>query len=199
VRNDGPAVATGATVTVTLPQHTVRAATLPPGCTGTACSLGDLAAGASAERAVTATPVRPGTAVFGATVSTTAADAQVADDTAGTRTAVVGVACTRVGTQAADRLGGTNGTDVVCGLGGDDTVLGGRGDDAVVGGSGNDVLDGEAGRDVVTGGAGKDSVRGGDGDDSLDVRDGAPGDSADGGRGSNRCTRDAGDTIVRCS
>ncbi|WP_448625921.1 CARDB domain-containing protein [Geodermatophilus sp. URMC 64] len=202
VRNEGPAAATASKVTVTLPAGAVRGATLPAGCTGTGpvtCTLGDLAAGASTTLPLTVTPVRPGTAAFGATVSTTTNESTSADNAGGTDTSVVGVACTKVGTQGNDRLAGTTGNDVLCGLGGNDTVLAGRGDDAAVGGSGNDTLDGEAGRDVVTGGTGKDVVRGGDGDDLLDVRDGAAGDSADGQGGRNLCTRDSGDTVTRCS
>jgi uncharacterized repeat protein (TIGR01451 family) len=202
VRNDGPAAAAAPQVTVTLPAGAVPGATLPVGCSGVGpvtCTLPQLAAGATATFALTVTPIRPGAARFGATVATTSTDPLTGDNTTGTSTSVLGVACTKVGTQGNDRLTGTGGSDVICGLGGDDTVLAGRGDDAVTGGSGNDTLDGEAGRDVVSGGAGLDVVRGGDGDDLLDVRDGAPGDSADGQAGRNLCTRDGGDSVVRCS
>ena len=122
--------------------------------------------------------------------------------------------CTIVGTPGDDTLTGTSGNDVICAFGGDDTISGGNGNDLIIAGSGNDTVSGGNGNDLILAGSGKDTVSGGDGvdvirggsgkdklrgdngPDLLDLRDRAPGDVGDGGRGKDAAFRDSGDTLI---
>jgi len=98
--------------------------------------------------------------------------------------------CTIKGTSGNDLLVGTDGNDVICGYAGNDTIQG-KG--------GNDVILGDKGGDTITGGAGNDNLRGGYGADSLDSRDTVTGnDKMDGGRDTDTCMGDSGDTKVDC-
>ena len=81
--------------------------------------------------------------------------------------------CTISGGKGANSLSGTTGADTVCGNGGGDTI----------------VLNSPAG--------GMDIARGGGGDDSLDAADAMPGDRVNGGKGTDTCTIDAGDSAAR--
>jgi len=110
----------------------------------------------------------------------TAAPAQAATTSTGTR-------CTLVGTSGADHLVGTSERDVICGLGGNDVIEGRGGDDLVDGGPGSDRLVGGRGADRLLGVGGNDDLDGGDGDDRLD-----------GGAGTNWCTVGVGDTRRSC-
>ncbi len=97
--------------------------------------------------------------------------------------------CTLRGTPGDDRLTGTARADVICGLGGSDTVDGGPGNDVLLGGEGRDVLRDDAGEDRLFGGAGGDRLNG---------SDGRPGDDLNGGRDTDSCFADGGDTAGGC-
>ena len=104
------------------------------------------------------------------------------------------VACTIVGTQAADVLRGTAGRDVICGLGGNDRILGGGRADIVYGGPGADFIDGGTGNDILRGGAGNDDLIGRSGNDRLEGGLGA--DRLDGGTGSDALLGGAGKDLM---
>jgi hypothetical protein len=92
-------------------------------------------------------------------------------DVATTRVgALLGSACTLVGTAGNDGIDGTSQRDVICALDGDDTVRGGGGNDTLGGGPGDDILIGGPGRDRFIGGPGKD-----------------------------RCQQDPDDRLIRCA
>ncbi len=77
-----------------------------------------------------------------------------------------------------------------------ENVWGSTAGDTITGSASNDQLLGKGGNDTLVGGAGVDDVQGGDGNDSLNVADGAPGDSADGGNGTDTASSDVGDTVT---
>jgi Ca2+-binding RTX toxin-like protein len=123
-------------------------------------------------------------------------------------------------------LGGGEGNDVLRGREGSDLIGGGTvcggahylcpdGNDTIHGGSGNDQLyDNNANQgwcyrdggswcspdaDTLIGGAGKDRLIAEYGNDTLMTKDGVSGnDTADGGKGSDRCTYDPGDIVQHC-
>ncbi|MBE8522002.1 hypothetical protein ILP97_31725 [Amycolatopsis sp. H6(2020)] len=132
---------------------------------------------------------------------------------------------TLYGTVRADVICGLGGDDIIEGGNGDDTLHGGPGNDTLGGGNGNDTLDGAAGNDRLEGGngndvqnggpgddtigggndddyledtSGTDNVHGGNGNDTINVRDGAGGDTANGGLDNNTCIADSGDTTIGC-
>lgn len=93
VRNLGNAAAPVATYTQALPRTVtlLGASTTQGSCSGTrelACALGTLPAGATATVTVTVRPLKRGTLAGQATVGTTAADAQPANNSASTSTTV---------------------------------------------------------------------------------------------------------------
>ena len=81
------------------------------------------------------------------------------------------------------------------GRGGDDTLIGGRKVDILYGGSGNDRIDGRGGDDRIKGGLGADTLIGGEGNDRIDAVDQSAHDTIDARLGSDRVSRDRGDTI----
>ncbi|WP_183092692.1 calcium-binding protein [Nocardioides stalactiti] len=85
--------------------------------------------------------------------------------------------------------GGTGGTA-------GDALSGWISNDTLIGGGGNDTLNGGYGADVLTGSAGADTLRGSSGTDTLNGRDGASGDSLDGGSETDTATFDRGDTVT---
>jgi len=228
VRNDGPQTATSVTLSDVIPANTTFLSftpaagwSCPPLSVGGAgtqtCTIGTLAASTSASFTLVV-KVNPGTAsgtviTNSATVSSATTDPNSANNTASTTT-VVGVAadlCARAGaitgTNQSDTLNGTAGDDIICGGNGRDTINGRGGNDVIFGQNGKDVLNGNEGndsimggngKDQITGGAGIDALRGGNGPDVLDARDGAPGDSIDGGLGQDTCQTDTGDITVGC-
>jgi peptidoglycan/xylan/chitin deacetylase (PgdA/CDA1 family) len=120
--------------------------------------------------------------------------------------------CTIVGTPEADVLVGTSADDVVCGLGGDDVITGGSGDDVLDGGPGRDTVSYATsptgvhvrlrssargdGRDVLVG---FERAVGSPHADRLDARDDRPHELLDGGRGTDLCLIDPGDSRERCA
>ena len=88
--------------------------------------------------------------------------------------------------------GGT-GADTLNGNHADDVVRGGDGADSLFGGPGRDALFGGAGNDTLNGDTGEDFLDGGDDDDFVDASEGAPGDTALGGDGTDTAQVDAGD------
>ena len=102
----------------------------------------------------------------------------ISASSAAARVAVTGQRCTIIGTEKADVLRGTAKADIICGLGGNDTIYGNSGSDVIDGGSGNDRLFGGDGTDWLSGPTGKDNF--------------------DGGRGSNLCRIDTGETVKSC-
>lgn len=88
VNNAGPSTATGVVATLTLPSGLTLISATPSqgtGCSGTTtitCSLGSLAKDANATITVTATPSAPGGYVLGATVTSTSADLNSANNSA---------------------------------------------------------------------------------------------------------------------
>lgn len=109
------------------------------------------------------------------------------------------VPCTVTGTPGADVLAGTPGPDVVCGLGGNDVLDGGGGGDVLLGGAGDDRLLGRDGDDRLVGNAGADVMAGAGGSDTVVGFDFEPGDTVDGGAGTDRCTTDGeGDQAAAC-
>ncbi len=228
VRNDGPQAATSITLSDVIPANTTFVSVTPAagwscsplavGGTGTqTCTIATLAplSSASFTLVVKVNSGTPSGTVIGntATVSSSTTDPNSANNTASTTT-VVGIAadlCARAGaitgTNQSDTLNGTAGDDIICGgngrdtingLGGNDVIFGQNGKDVLNGNEGNDSIMGGNGKDQITGGAGIDALRGGNGRDVLDARDGAGGDSIDGGLGQDTCLTDTGDVTVGC-
>ena len=228
VRNDGPQTATSVILSDVIPANTTFVSVTPAagwscsplavGGTGTqTCTIATLAplSSASFTLVVKVNSGTPSGTVIGntATVSSSTTDPNSANNTASTTT-VVGIAadlCARAGaitgTNQSDTLNGTAGDDIICGgngrdtingLGGNDVIFGQNGKDVLNGNEGNDSIMGGNGKDQITGGAGIDALRGGNGRDVLDARDGAGGDSIDGGLGQDTCLTDTGDVTVGC-
>jgi uncharacterized repeat protein (TIGR01451 family) len=217
--NAGPSEATEVSLTDDLPSTVVfaRAAGAacsisgqnPDGTGGTvSCSLGSVPAGASVQVRLAVSVTASGSITNTASVAAAENDPATADNESTTTTTITGSSCTTIGTQRADDLTGTSGADVICGLGGRDTIHGMNGSDAVLGGSGDDaMLSGDAGNDLVQGWAGndtlvdtegKDLLSGGTGGDSLNSQDATSGDTVKGGRGTDSCTADPGDSVSGC-
>jgi uncharacterized repeat protein (TIGR01451 family) len=228
VRNDGPQTATSLTLSDVIPANTTFVSVTPAagwscpplavGGTGTqACTIATLAplSSASFTLVVKVNSGMPSGTVIrnSATVSSSTTDPNSANNTASTTT-VVGIAadlCARAGaitgTNQSDTLNGTQADDIICGGNGRDTINGRGGNDVIFGQNGKDVLNGNEGndsimggngKDEITGGAGIDAMRGGNAVDVLNARDGAPGDSIDGGLGQDTCQTDTGDITVGC-
>lgn len=173
-------------------------------CTNTAtsasCTLGTLAAGASATVTVVAEPRSTGTLSDTATADAAETDPVPGNDRATANTTVNNTrGCTIIGTSGADTLNGGFSGDVICGLGGNDTIRPGYGNDTVHGGAGNDNVDGSYGDDTLNGGPGNDTLLGNFGNDRLNTVDAVAGnDTANGGLGTDTCTTDAGDARISC-
>ncbi|MER6346682.1 CARDB domain-containing protein [Streptomyces sp. NPDC001595] len=202
------ATATGVTLvdTISGAGATLVSATTGQGnCTLTstrtaACSLNNLAPGASATVTFAAEPRFLGTLTNTATADAGQTDPSSANDTATVTSSVNNSrGCTIVGTSAAETLTGTSGNDVICALGGNDTIRAGSGSDTVYGNHGNDNADGGNQNDTLNGGPGNDTLTGYYGDDRLITTDGVSGnDTANGGPGTDTCTTDTGDTRISC-
>jgi hemolysin type calcium-binding protein len=87
------------------------------------------------------------------------------------------------------------GTEYLSGI---ENITGSAFADVIHAGAVNGVVRGRAGDDTIFAGRGTDQLYGGPGADTLDVRDGEPGDLADGGLGADTCRGDRGDVIRRC-
>ncbi|MDX3539480.1 calcium-binding protein [Streptomyces sp. MB09-01] len=200
-----PATAVTLADTLTGAGGTVLSAAPSQGsCTNTAtsasCTLGTLAAGASATVTVVTEPRSTGTLSDTATADAAETDPVPGNDRATANTTVNNArGCTIIGTSGADTLNGGYFTDVICGLGGNDTLRPGYGNDTVHGGAGNDNIDGSFGDDTLNGGTGNDTLLGNYGNDRLNTVDAVAGnDTANGGFGSDTCTTDPGDTRISC-
>jgi uncharacterized repeat protein (TIGR01451 family) len=211
------APATGVIVTDTLPSQVDFVSATPSqgtpclrtGDTVT-CSLGAMAAGATATVTIVIQPKKTGTISNTAVVASTPPDTNAANNQDTETTTVLGkgpgpkvqVSCATptisgtagddviTGTELADAIatfGGDDqvfalgGKDLVCTGAGFDLVLGGNGGDRIKGGTLADRLIGNAGGDVLKGKAGRDRLRGKLGNDLLN---GGPNrDSCKGGAG----------------
>jgi Ca2+-binding RTX toxin-like protein len=142
VISSGGASAAGATLTVRPSGARVTGLTAPSGMcsvsSGT-CTLGELAAGSTAEVRVRLVPVRAGRITLETQVVLAGSELDTSDNIV--RSTFLVSRCTVLGTNGADRLRGQPGPDLICGLGGSD-VIDSRG-------GGRDVVDGGPGRDVV--------------------------------------------------
>lgn len=151
---------------------------------------------------------------------------QIADLGAGDDVAVGGPGWDHLsGGPGNDVLDGAGGGDGLSGGSGADDLIGGPGSDGVSyntynvpvradldGAFGDDGAYGEGDTirsdveslsggfkdDVLTGGPGPNTLNGYGGRDTLDVRDGAPGDVANGGTEKDTCLVDAGDRTIDC-
>ncbi|QFZ18682.1 DUF11 domain-containing protein [Saccharothrix syringae] len=233
VSNAGPATATGATASSSqLQGDALGIVSVTPSqgsCTVSGpnvfCTLGTIAASASATVTIVGTPASTSTLRF---VFVAGNSGQPDPDTSNnarqeSTTVNNALGCTIVGTNGNDTITGTNSADVICALGGNDTINGRNGNDTIYagdgndssygedllglldngadtiyGGPGNDTLDGQNGNDTLIDHDGTDSLSGGNGNDSIDVQDGVGGDTANGGLGTDTCLADTGDTTTGC-
>ena len=193
VTNNGPDLATGITLTDTLPLEVdfESVSTSQGNCSEeddeVVCQLDDLASGATATVTIVVMPEEAGEITNLVEVAGSEVDPDLTNNTATETTTVTealfcnGLAATIVGTSGDDVLTGTAGADVIVGLGGNDTINGRGGNDTICGGSGDDVISGGSGQDLLKGGRGADILKGNGGDDEL--RGGRGADSLEGGNG----------------
>ena len=222
----GTADATGVIVTDTLPgQVEFVSASSPNGTCQRAgnvvtCDLGTVNAGASATASIVVKANKSGTLSNTASVTTTVADTNAANDQ-DTETTRVNKAAkppkgkkgkascatpTITGTAGNDTLVGTAKNDVIVGLAGNDQVFAGDGKDLVCAGGGADLVSGGPKDDFAIGGAGPDRLFGNTGKDLLKgkggrdrLRGNADDDVLNGGRRRDNCRGGAGvDTLLRC-
>ena len=202
VSNGGPDAASDLQVTDTLPASMTfssisntggaSCSTPPAGSTGTVtCTKSSLGSGGSFTVTLTVRPTRSGSFDNTASVSSSTAEAVPGDESDTDSVAVQTNAkgCTIIGTGGNDTITGTSGPDVICGRAGADTINGAGAADTLYGQGGNDALTDHAGTDKLVGGGGADA---------LDTADGAAGDTAIGGRGTDTCSTDPGDTVKSC-
>jgi uncharacterized repeat protein (TIGR01451 family) len=209
VANSGPDAATDVEVIDTLPNEVDFVSATPEqgscelqGSRRVNCALGSLASGDSATVQIRVRASRDGQATNTATVSSTPADSDEANNEDTEQTSIqepptatcAGETATVIGTPGADRLTGTDGRDVIRAFGGNDRIFGLEGRDVVCGGRGSDVIKGHGGGDRVKGGPDDDRIRGKEGNDRLagnggnDNIGGGPGDDAlRGGSGTDTC------------
>jgi uncharacterized repeat protein (TIGR01451 family) len=206
VKNLGPGDATGVKVTDVLTKDvSFTTATASVGSCqeqkGTVtCDLGQVNAGVTATVTIVVKPKHAGTISNTASVSTTVADTNTANNQATATTVVTGspgngkgktASCaspTIVGTAGNDVIVGTTGKDVIVTLSGSDLIFAGGGNDVVCAGSGRDKVIGDIGNDVLKGNRGRDRLRGVAGNDTLN-----------GGRNHDKCRGGPGrDTKISC-
>ncbi|MFD9908654.1 hypothetical protein [Streptomyces sp. NPDC059063] len=177
--NNGPDDAAGTTAEITLtgaPTGILSADPSQGSCTVSgatvSCTLGGLATSGSATVALSLSPTATGTVTATATATADQPDPNTGDNSAAQPTQVNNAhRCTLIGSNGPEVLSGINRDDVICALAGDDIVYGAGGNDVVLSGAG---------------------------DDTIDVQDGAAGDTADGGPGTDSCAVDTGDTAINC-
>ena len=134
------AVLSVGTLTINVPS-TLRPDSATAGCAinglTVTCPLGTLAANASKQVTVLASPRATGPHAWNASFS-------LADTTPGNNSAAASVGtdvvCDNVPTSGADAVTGTSGADILCGLGGNDSFRGLKGNDLIFGGNGTDLL-----------------------------------------------------------
>jgi Ca2+-binding RTX toxin-like protein len=81
------------------------------------------------------------------------------------------------------------------------TIVGTRGGDLLFESQKRDTISGRTGMDIIDAGTypdDRDEVNGNRGADDIDVADGDSLDTANGGKGTDTCVGDIGDTIVNC-
>jgi uncharacterized repeat protein (TIGR01451 family) len=209
VRNNGPAPATGVTVTDELP-NSVDFVSASQGCTHNAsnstvtCVIGDLGVNQTEQIQIVVRPREAGDIRNRASATATENTVSRNDDRDDERTTVNprrGVpscsgrpatiidpagngAGTIVGTVRRDVILGLGGNDTIRAAGGNDLVCAGGGDDLAKGGAGGDELRGNRGRDILRGRSGADHLFGGVGGDRLNG--GADRDECVGGVGRDR-------------
>jgi uncharacterized repeat protein (TIGR01451 family) len=229
VTNAGPDPATDVTVSDDLASSDFDLVSTTPsqgncsvqGGQNITCNLGMLASGATANITILVTAKKPGTVTNTASVTTTEADPESANNTVTETTTVLEApkppggkpkgTCrtatpTITGTEGNDTLTGTEGNDVIFALGGDDGITGLGGRDLLCGGSGNDIAKGQAEADVVRGGGGNDNVKGGGANDRVGggagrdrLGGGIGADFLNGGTGKDFCNGGPGkDTFRSC-
>jgi uncharacterized repeat protein (TIGR01451 family) len=187
IRNSGPDPATAVMVEDDLPKQvefvgaTASSGTCERQGGRVLCQLGDLAAGAEATVTIQVRPRKAGSLSNTATVESTIADPQAANntDTEATQVAAPPAVATCAGRDAT--ILGTPGNDVLFGDGARDVIRAFAGDDRVRARGGNDTVCLNAGNDIGRGGRGNDRLRGGAGSDVL--RGGPGADTCRGGPG----------------
>jgi uncharacterized repeat protein (TIGR01451 family) len=202
VENEGPAPATGVTVTDNLPKRVdLVSATGPAGACAVqggkiTCPVGALKpigvnyGGAPATVTIVVVPRSSGTISNTAVVKGDQKDPAPGNNKATATTRVLtaatcrGVPATISGTAADDELIGTPGPDVIVAFGGNDRIVSEAGRDLICAGAGNDYVGAGTAADKVFGGAGRDRLLGRGGPDLL--KGSAGNDVLKGGRGSDR-------------
>jgi uncharacterized repeat protein (TIGR01451 family) len=208
VRNFGPDVATGVTVTDQLPKGVdfVSATASEGNCVRkgrkVTCALGQVGVPAvdySVPPTVTLTVVPRQTGVISNTASVKGGQKDpVASNNKATATTTVtgpapscrGVAASITGTAGDDALVGTPGRDVIVTFQGNDTIVSLAGRDLICAGSGADYVGAGSAADRVFAGAGSDRLLGRGGPDVL--KGGAGPDVLKGNRGADRLRGGAG-------
>lgn len=191
VRNLGTELASGVTLTDTLPAGVefLSAIASQGVCSGAeastlACVLGELPSGAAVTLRIVVRPHILGILTHTATVTgerdtNPANNAAVDFSTVGILAegaSCDGLPLTQMGSEGRDLITGTPGADVIDALGGNDVIDGLEGDDHICAGAGRDKIRGGLGNDFIFGQAGDDRLFGGAGRDRLH-----------GGKGSDRC------------
>jgi uncharacterized repeat protein (TIGR01451 family) len=231
VRNPGPNDATAVVVTDTLPSQvdfvsaTASSGTCNRSGNTVTCNLGQVDSGVTATATIVVTPRKTGTISNSASVATTVADSNTANNQ-DTESTVVNKATTPTkgkkkgkkkgrascatptitGTLGDDTLTGTSKGDVILALDGNDTVFAGDGKDLICAGGGFDLVSGGPKSDTVIGGTARDRLFGNTGGDVLKgkagrdrLRGNKDDDFLNGGRGRDGCRGGAGrDTLRRC-
>src|SRR5947207_2110703 len=130
--------------------QTIGGITVPKSQVGHTCTLGSLAASATATVTLVVKPTAPGTITNMASATGNPTDPSPGNNSATAVTTVTvplcaGLTPTKVGTPGNDMITGTSGNDVIHGLGSNDIINGGNGNDIICGGNGNGQLFGENG------------------------------------------------------
>jgi Ca2+-binding RTX toxin-like protein len=166
-------------------------ATTHGSCDASACNLGTMLPGETANMTVTLggtisdfPTYAPGH--FTVHVSSAGPDPNPSNETLSVHGRAYG--CGRIGTLGADHFAGTAAKDSYCGLTGADRIFGRKGNDLLSGGPGSDLLNGGPGRDLIYGG-GEDDV--------IQARDGQR-DEIDCGSGRDRAIVDRKDSLAGC-